>query len=825
METGRPMRSTGLQADRSTGVHTTGRPVVLHCSVTGRPVHTEPATLNITTDKEALISFMSSLSSESSPNPISTWAKTESPCNWTGVLCDKQGQRVVGLDLSGLGLSGTISPHIGNLSSLHSLNLQNNHFTGAIPHEITKLFKLRVVNMSLNQIEGVLPPNISHCKELETLDLMENRITGKIPEEFSKLTRLEVLKLGKNRFYGEIPSSLANVSSLTTLNFGTNTLSGVIPDEFGRLRKLEELDITINNITGTIPNSIYNITSLVNLAVASNDLRGEIPYDVGDKLPNLLVFNFCFNKFTGRIPGSLHNLTRIRVIRVAHNLLEGNVPPGLGNLPFLEMYNIGFNRIVSSGEDGLSFITSLTNSSHLKFLAIDGNHLEGLIPESIGNLSKALSKLYMGGNRIHGDIPVSIGRLTSLTLLNLSSNLISGEIPTQIGELKELQMLGLANNKLSGAVPKSLGNLSKLNSIDLSGNSLLGHVPSSFRNFQSLLSMDLSNNKLNGSIPKECLNLPSLSTVLNLSNNFLSGPLPEEIGSLENVVTIDISNNLLSGQIPNSIKDCRSLEKLLLGNNRFFGPIPKGLAEIKGLERLDLSSNQLSGSIPEDLQELQGLEYLNLSFNNLEGVVPRDGVFRNLSSFHLEGNKKLCYLACGSDSHRKRVKKVILTASVPAILVMCFVVGLLLYLRKSKAQITEHVEVLDQEYGLGEKPSIAGDAYSFGVMLLELFTGMSPTHESFTADLNLPRWVQSFFPENLVQVLDSELLKLSGNVYNEGQSITSPEREYDCLTKVIEIGLSCTTDVPDGRLSLRLALHGLKTVKQNLLKQTIGITV
>ncbi|EXC05636.1 hypothetical protein L484_010819 [Morus notabilis] len=34
------MRSIGLQADRSTGVHTTGRPVVLHCSVTGRPVDT-----------------------------------------------------------------------------------------------------------------------------------------------------------------------------------------------------------------------------------------------------------------------------------------------------------------------------------------------------------------------------------------------------------------------------------------------------------------------------------------------------------------------------------------------------------------------------------------------------------------------------------------------------------------------------------------------------------------------------------------------------------------------------------------------------------------
>ncbi|EXB75630.1 hypothetical protein L484_026106 [Morus notabilis] len=46
--TGRPVRSTGshenrstgVQADRSIGVHTTGQPVVLHCSITDRPVDT-----------------------------------------------------------------------------------------------------------------------------------------------------------------------------------------------------------------------------------------------------------------------------------------------------------------------------------------------------------------------------------------------------------------------------------------------------------------------------------------------------------------------------------------------------------------------------------------------------------------------------------------------------------------------------------------------------------------------------------------------------------------------------------------------------------------
>ena len=669
----------------------------------------EPATLSISTDKEALISFKSTLSSDplNNKNPLSTWDQTTSPCNWTGVVCDELGQRVVGLDLSGLGISGSISPHIGNLSFLNSLQLQNNRFRGQIPDQITELFRLRVLNMSFNLINGALPFNISQLKELRILDLTENSFTGRLPEELSLLSKLEVLKLRQNHFHGQIPHVLANLSSLTILNLGTNTLYGDIPSDLGRLYSLKELDITINNLTGTIPPSIYNLTSLENIAVASNQLWGEIPYDVGVKLPNLLVFNYCINKFSGRIPGSLHNLTRIQVIRMAHNLLEGPVPPGLGNLPFLEMYNIGFNKIVNSAsgagpDDGLGFVTSLVNSTKLKFLAFDGNSLEGVIPEAIGNLSKDLSKLYMGGNRIHGEIPSSISHLKSLTLLNLSSNLISGEIPTEIGELKELQELILANNKISGTIPFSLGDLKKLNSIDLSGNSLLGSVPSSFGNFPNLLSMDLSNNKLNGSIPNECLNLPSLSSILNLSRNLLSGPLPQEIGGLENVVTIDLSHNLLSGQIPNSIKGCKSLEKLLMGNNRFSGLIPKALGDVKGLEMLDLSLNQLSGSIPNDFQKLQGLKYLNLSFNDLEGVVPKD-VFKNISSVYLEGNKNLCFSSqClnsrSDDSPRKRVIKFVVIGSISALILiaLCLVLGLLLHLRKSKLTKTRDGQAFEE---------------------------------------------------------------------------------------------------------------------------------
>nr|TKS10904.1 hypothetical protein D5086_0000079690 [Populus alba] len=403
-----------------------------------------------------------------------------------------------------------------------------------------------------------------------------------------------------------------------------------------------------------IPVSLYNISSLVFLAVASNQLRGEIPVDVGDRLPNLLNFNFCINKFTGSIPWSLHNLTNIQSIRMAHNLLSGYVPSGLGNLPELQMYNIGYNQIKSSGDEGLNFLTSFINSSYLNFLAIDGNLLEGLIPESIGNLSGSLRSLYLGGNRIYGRIQASIRHLRSLALPNISYNYVSGEIPPEIGELK---------------ICKSC-------------------IWLQIR-YRQLVSMDLSSNRLSGSIPKEIFSLSSLSATLNLSSNQLTGSLPQEIKGLENVAAVDFSHNHLSGSIPDTIGSWKSLEKLFMENNMFSGVIPATLGDVKGLEILDLSSNQISGIIPNNLENLQALHLLNLSFNDLEGLLPKEGAFINLSRIHVEGNSKLCLdLTCWNNQHRKRTSTAIyiVIASIATVAV-CSVIAVLLCVRKRKGKI------------------------------------------------------------------------------------------------------------------------------------------
>ena len=667
--------------------------ILLHLQLHHLFIGVSAATLSITTDTEALISFKSQLRNDTL-NHLSSWNQNSSPCNWTGVQCDRLGQRVTALELSGLGLSGHLSPYIGNLSSLQFLQLQNNQLIGLIPDQIGNLFSLRVLNMSFNMLEGKLPSNITHLNELQILDLSSNKIVSKIPEGISSLKKLQALKLGRNSLYGAIPASLGNISSLKNISFGTNFLSGSIPSDLGRLHDLIELDIILNNLNGTVPPVIYNLSSLVNFALAGNSLWGEIPQNVGHKFQKLIVFNICFNYFTGRIPGSLHNITNIQVIRMRSNLYEGTLPPGLGNLPFLRMYDTSYNRIVSSGVRDLDFITSLTNSTHLKFLAIEGNMLEGEIPETIGNLCKDLTNLYLGRNRFSGSIPTSIGRLSGLGVLNISYNSISGEIPHELGQLAELQELSLAGNEISGVIPDSLGNLLKLNLIDLSRNKLVGRIPTSFGNLQSLLYMDLSSNQLNESIPMEILNLPTLSNVLNLSMNSLSGPIPQ-IGRLSGVASIDFSSNQLDGDIPSSFSNCLSLENLFLTRNQLSGSIPKSLGEVRGLETLDLSSNQLSGTIPVELQNLQVLRLLNLSYNDLEGAIPSGRVFQNLSAVHLEGNGNLCLQSpCVNRGEGRRNVRHYIIVAVAVALVLCLTIGSILYIKSRKVKVSSSSEQL-----------------------------------------------------------------------------------------------------------------------------------
>ncbi|XP_058181414.1 probable LRR receptor-like serine/threonine-protein kinase At3g47570 [Rhododendron vialii] len=591
------------------------------------------------TDQLALLSFKEHIA-EDLLGSLSSWNSSLDLCKWDGVTCSRKHQRVVILDLRGKNLRGTMSPFLGNLSFLGSLYLQENKFQGKIPLELSRLFRLQHLNLSSNFLQGEMPTNLSNS--LGVIFLKHNDLVGKIPDSFGSLSKLTYLDLFSNNLIGGIPPSLGNLSLLQMVILGRNSLTGSIPHSIGRIPNLQEFSVGSTELSGTVPPQLYNISTLKQLIIADNQLTGSLPQDIGVTLPNLIRLIVGINQFWGPFPVSLSNASRMRMLDLSLSNLSGPVPFDLGRMmKDLTWLSLGENNLGSGDSSDLRFIGSLTNCSKLEILGFNENGFGGVLPTSIANLSSHLNILAAGQNQLVGTIPVGISNFVDLDTLGLEGNLFSGFIPFEIGKLRNLELVSFSTNKLSGPIPESIGNLTQIFELYLDQNNLIGTIPSSIENILGLQTLDLSHNVLTGPIPKT-VGLLSTLTFMYLAHNAFIGVLPLEIGKLNNLQELDVSENKLSGHIPSNLGNCKKLEGLFLEGNTFQGSIPPSFSSLKGMLSLDLSRNNLSGQIPENLAALVLLKSLNLSFNNLAGEVPLQGVFGNLSTISLVGNKGLC---------------------------------------------------------------------------------------------------------------------------------------------------------------------------------------
>ncbi|XP_050154678.1 probable LRR receptor-like serine/threonine-protein kinase At3g47570 [Malus sylvestris] len=593
------------------------------------------------TDRLALLAFKAQINQD--PHQVmSSWNESTHFCQWHGVTCGRRhSQRVTTLDLRSQNLGGSISPHIGNLTFLRKLFLQNNSFVHEIPPEIGRLRRLQFLLLLDNSLSGSIPANISNCFNLISLYSGGNNLVGKIPPQLGSLSQLYAFALDRNNLIGEIPSSLGNLTALDRISFLYNNLVGNIPTSLGQLKQLTFFSAAANRFSGLFPPSIYNISGLQIFDVTQNQLQGSIPSNFDKTLPNLLHFSIGANQFTGSIPLSISNTTSLVGFEVADNRLTGGVP-NLQKLHNLQKFSIFINQLGSNEPGDMRFVSDLTNATELIWCIFSDNNFGGTLPASISNLSK-LEILQVGGNKLHGSIPAGIGNLVNLQTLIWGINSFTGSIPIQIGKLTKLGVLYGQDNELTGSIPLSLGNLTKLTELTLQRNKLRGGIPLSLGECHGLLELDLSQNNLDGAIPLQLLNgLTSLSRSLNLSRNQLTGSLPMDVGKFSSLGKLDLSDNRLSGNLPSSLGSCVSLEVLHLQGNFFNGTIPSSMSSLGGIQDLDLSRNNLSGEIPQFLEGLRGLKNLNLSFNEFRGAVPVDGVFKNATATSVVGNSRLC---------------------------------------------------------------------------------------------------------------------------------------------------------------------------------------
>ncbi|KAJ1431192.1 Serine/threonine-protein kinase, active site [Sesbania bispinosa] len=602
------------------------------------PNATASSALGNDTDHLALLKLKESISNDPFGVLVS-WNASIHLCEWHGVTC--MHQRVTELNLQGYQLHGSLSPHVGNLSFLTNLNLKNNSFYGKIPQELGRLLQLQQLSLTNNSFTGEIPTNLTSCSHLRDLYLEGNNLIGKIPIEIGSLWKLQSLAVGKNNLTGGFPPFLGNLSSLIRVSVSYNNLEGDIQQQICRLKNLAMIVVEVNKLSGTFPFCLYNMSSLIVISAAGNYFDGTLPPNMFNTLPNLQFFAIGRNQFSGPIPTSVSNVSTLTLLDIVVNHFVGNVP-SLGRLQDLQWLNLGRNNLGDNSMKDLEFLKSLTNCSKLQMLDISYNNFGGSLPNSMGNLSTQLNRLYVGGNHLSGKIPAELGNLINLTLLTMESNHFEGLIPTTFWMLQKIQVLDLGGNQLSGVIPTFIGNLSQLFYLDLSQNMLEGNIPPNIGNCHKLQYLCLSQNRLRGTIPSEVFSLFSLTNLLDLSQNSLNGSIPKELGMLKNIDELDVSENHLSGDIPRTIGECISLEFLHLQGNSFHGIIPSSLASLKGLQYLDLSRNLLSGPIPDVLQNISTLKHLNVSFNMLDGEVPTKGVFGNASELAVTGNNKLC---------------------------------------------------------------------------------------------------------------------------------------------------------------------------------------
>ncbi|GAB2291538.1 hypothetical protein Dimus_025792 [Dionaea muscipula] len=625
----------------------------------------------IADDRASLLSFMSGIDLDPDHDAVllRSWDSSSfHVCNWTGIVCNGNKGRVVELDLSGLGLSGKISPALGNLSSLKVLDLSSNLFRGQIPAELGCLFQLQQLSLSYNILQGNIPVELGYLNQLVYLNLGSNLLVGQIP-----------LAISCN---GSSPS-------LEYMDLSNNSLTGRVPvDNQCHLTELRFLLLWSNQLVGQVPSALSNSSKLQWLDLGSNFLSGELPSQIICHFPMLQFLYLSYNDFVSHdgntnlhpFLSSLTAASNLQQLELAGNNLGGTLPPILGDL-----------------------------STNLVQIHFENNLIHGPIPPMISNLIN-LTLLNLSGNQLNGSIPPALGKLGKLERLFLSNNLVAGEIPFELGHLTHLGLLDLSGNKLVGSIPHSLASLTQLRLLFLNENKLSGDIPLGLENCVNLEILDLSHNQISGEIPKHvAAGLSGLSLYLNLSCNKLNGPVPLELSKMEMVQAIDLSMNDLNGTVPSQLGSCVALEYLNLSGNHLEGILPTELGQLPFLQVLDMSMNQLTGQIPESLQASSTLNQLNLSFNNFSGYVANEGSFANLTIASFLQNYGLCgsikgMPRCGKTKSAHTLLRAILLPLFPAP-ILCFL-GYLLRSRNKKVNNLEGEEDMeDQRQEIAEQPN------------------------------------------------------------------------------------------------------------------------
>ncbi|KAL2923118.1 MDIS1-interacting receptor like kinase 2 [Bienertia sinuspersici] len=298
----------------------------------------------------------------------------------------------------------------------------------------------------------------------------------------------------------------------------------------------------------------------------------------------------------------------------------------------------------SQGLKGTLEALNFSSFPHLIGLDLKLNHLSGIIPSSIGMISR-VKFLDLSTNDLNGAIPLSLSNLTLVEELDLSRNNLTGQIPRSLFPTEQsntgliaIQRLLLQDTSLDGPIPSTIGNCKNLSLIAFDRSQFSGHIPASMANLSKLSVLRLNENYFSGPIPSFIGRLSKL-TDLRLFINQFSGPLPQDIGNLSSLTVLHLAENSFVGVLPPQVCNGGKLVNFSAAYNNFTGPMPISLQNCPNLFRVRLEYNQLTGDLDQAFGVYPNLSYIDLSYNQLGGELSENwGRSRNLSVLRVAGN-------------------------------------------------------------------------------------------------------------------------------------------------------------------------------------------
>ncbi|PAN17205.1 hypothetical protein PAHAL_3G113200 [Panicum hallii] len=762
------------------------------------------------------------------------------------------------LRLGGVGnnFSGPIPSSLHNATGIQELGLANNSFEGRVPPEVGMLCPVSV-EMGSNMLHAEddadweFLRHFTNCTRLRVLDISDNSFGGVLPSFVANFTGpLIDLLMGKNRMSGVIPPGIGNLLDLEALEFAGNDLHGVIPEDIGGLWNLKYFSLEENLLSGGIPSSFGNLTQLLTLVLSNNRLNGSIPENLGS-LQKLTAMKLSSNRLTGAIPEVIFSLSSLTdSLLLSDNYLSGVLPLQIGNLKHATTLDLSRNILSGQVPRALGDCASLVS------LALDYNHFTGSIPPSIGDL-KGLSVLNFTRNALSGTIPQELSKIHGLQNLYLAHNNLSGAIPQLLANSSALVELDLSYNHLDGEVP-SYGVFSNISRISVIGNDgLCGGVAElklppcvvKPHSQQKMLQLKIL-------LPVAgiviCLSL-LLLFVLFLSKGSRKG-LDRNNATQDRLLDIKYPrvSYLELFEATDGFSPCN-----LIGAGKY-GSVYKGnlsftaaRSSVVAVKVFTLQQPGSSRSFLAECEALRRVKHRNLIniITCCSGMDSRGNDFRALVFDFMPRHSLDRWLQPSNEQTHKLSLAHLLNIAID-------VADALDYLHNSSWPTVIHCDLkpsnillggdwtayvadfglaklvgepMDRsnlniesertigirgtigyvapEYGAGGQASVAGDAYSFGVTLLEMFTGKTPTDDMFTEGLTLHLLAEAGLPDKILEIIDSELRH--DELYDDDSGIL-----INCLTSVIEVGVSCSKDSPSERMNMKHAAAKLHKIRE-----------